>query len=347
MNCKLLTLILSVSLLIISILAIAQPSSIVKNEFIFTEAPFKECHASTIVSTPQGLVAAWFGGTQERNKDVEIWISREKNNKWSNPESVADGIQSNNERLPTWNPVLFQMPEGPLLLFYKVGPSPSEWWGMLKTSTDNGKSWSTATRLSDGILGPIKNKPVLIDNRLLCPSSSEHDGWRIHFEITTDMGKTWKVIGPINTADQFNAIQPSILTYGKDTLQILARSKEDKLVSSWSYDRGNTWGKLYATELPNPNSGTDAVTLSNGYQLLVYNPTTRDTKNIGNSRTPLAVAVSKDGITWKTILTLEKDPGEYSYPAVIQTKDGIIQITYTWKRERIKHVSIDPTKIDF
>lgn len=318
----------------------AQGSAIAASEFIFLDAPFKECHASTIESTPTGLIAAWFGGTEERNKDVEIWTSRKTATGWTKPMSVADGIQRNKKRYPTWNPVLFQMPSGPLLLFYKVGPNPKEWWGMLKTSTDNGLTWSAATRLPDGILGPIKNKPILLGNRLLCPSSSEHAGWRIHFEITEDMGKTWKVVGPINTTEQFNAIQPSILTHGKDTLQILARSKEASVLSSWSYDDGLTWSKLYATELPNPNSGTDAVTLANGYQLLVYNPTTK-------SRTPLDVAISKDGIKWKSILTLESEPGEYSYPAVIQSADGMIHITYTWKRERIKYVMLDPGKIDF
>src|SRR5678815_1809353 len=98
----------------------------------------------------------------------------------------------------SWNPVLFQPKEGPLLLFYKVGPSPSEWWGMLETSTDDGKTWSAPKRLPDRVLGPIKNKPEQLPNGdLLCPTSSEDDGWRVHFERTMDLGKTWASTGPL------------------------------------------------------------------------------------------------------------------------------------------------------
>src|ERR1041385_1363462 len=107
--------------------AIAQnQTAIVKSEFIFDTAPFPSCHASTIAETKSGLVVAWFGGTAERNPDVCIYVSRDESGRWSGPVAVADGVGFGTNRLPTWNPVLFQPKSGPLLLFYKVGPSPSE-----------------------------------------------------------------------------------------------------------------------------------------------------------------------------------------------------------------------------
>src|SRR5207302_7712951 len=109
---------------------------IITEEFIFEKAPFPESHAATIAETPKGLVAAWFGGTKERNPDVEIWVSRKENNKWTQPVSVANGIQNDTLRYPCWNPVLYQVPGGDLLLFYKVGPKPSDWKGWMKTSED-------------------------------------------------------------------------------------------------------------------------------------------------------------------------------------------------------------------
>src|SRR5262249_24773101 len=147
-----------VSLLTLS--ATAAEPGVVSSEFIFEKAPFPQCHASTIVETRAGLVAAWFGGTREKNPDVGIWVSRHEGGKWTEPGEVADGRQADGKQRPCWNPVLFRPKDGPLMLFYKVGPSPSRWGGMLRPSDDNGKTWSDARRLPDGILGPIKNKPV-------------------------------------------------------------------------------------------------------------------------------------------------------------------------------------------
>ena len=321
--------------------------AIVKEEFVFEKAPFPSCHASTLAETKEGIVAAWFGGTREKNPDVGIWISRHDRKGWSPVAEVASGLQENGERFPCWNPVLFQPRSGPLMLFYKVGPSPSRWWGMLTTSTDGGRSWSKPRRLPDGIAGPIKNKPVeLGDGELLCPSSTEDNGWRVHFERTADLGKTWKRTDAINDGKEFGVIQPTVFFHEGGRLQALMRSRQGKIVESWSDDNGKTWGKLSATVLPNPNSGIDGVTLRDGRHLLVYNHVVTQPGKWGG-RAPLNVAISEDGKTWKAALALETGPpeAEYSYPAVIQTGDGLVHVTYTWNRKKVKHVVIDPLKL--
>jgi len=318
-----------------------------KSEFIFTKAPFPSCHASTIVETKDGLVAAWFGGTAERNPDVCIYVSRLVNGQWTPPAAVADGIGFETNRLPTWNPVLFQAKNGPLLLFYKVGPKPAEWWGMMKTSTDCGKTWSDTRRLPDGILGPVKNKPVQLPNGdILCGSSTEgSNGWHVHFERTSDFGRTWTSTGWVNGTN-IGAIQPSILFHKHGALQAVGRTRQDKLFTISSGDEGRNWGEMSLTTLPNPDSGTDAVTLRDGRQLLVYNHNTREGSN-NKGRSPLNVAISKDGINWFAALVLEDAPDApngFAYPAVIQTSDGLVHITYTWERKSIKHVVLDPKK---
>ncbi|HHY84404.1 MAG TPA: exo-alpha-sialidase [Verrucomicrobia bacterium] len=323
-------------------------SAIVKSEFIFETAPFPSCHASTIAETPTGLVAAWFGGTHERHPDVGIWVSRFENNRWTAPVEVANGVVGTN-RYPTWNPVLFQPRSGPLLLFYKVGPSPSTWWGMLTTSEDGGRTWSTPRELPADILGPIKNKPVQLANGdLLCPSSTEgSNGWRVHFERTSDLGRTWTSTGPLNDGQEIRAIQPSILLHSDTRLQALGRTSQGRIFEIWSEDGGRTWGPMTLTDLPNPSSGTDAVTLTDGRHLLVYNHNIRTGSN-NKGRSPLNMAVSRDGKTWHAALELENDPDApngFAYPAVIQTSDGLVHITYTWKRERIKHVVLDPNRL--
>jgi predicted neuraminidase len=336
-------LVLAAGLNLAGSVALADQSGIVGSEFVYETAPFPSCHASTIAESRSGLVAAWFGGTHEKHPDVGIWVSRHADGRWSAPVEVANGVQYHKpdgtvHRHPCWNPVLFQPKTGPLMLFYKVGPDPRTWWGMLMTSEDGGLSWSHPSRLPEQIDGPVKNKPVqLPDGTILAGSSTEYDGWRVHFESTKDLGRTWQRTGPVNDGVEFGAIQPSILFLGGERLLALGRTRQGKVFQIASEDLGRTWGAMSASELPNPNAGTDAVTLADGRHLIVYNHTSK-------GRSPLNVAVSQDGQKWRMALVLEDQPGEYSYPAIIQTSDGLVHITYTWKRQRIKHVVVDPER---
>jgi predicted neuraminidase len=346
--------ILYITCLILFGIAAAQAATspaVLTSEFLNEHAPYPECHASTLAEVGRGqLVAAWFGGTKERNPDVGIWVARQENGRWLPAVEVANGIQASGPRLPTWNPVLFQPKTGPLVLFYKVGPSPSAWWGMMMTSTDEGKTWSEPRKLPEGILGPIKNKPVqLADGAWLSPSSTEgnKDGWLVHFEISHDAGATWTKIGPVGKGPAFDAIQPSILSHQDGSLEALCRTKQGVIAQTWSKDQGKTWSALTAIDLPNPNSGTDAVTLTDGRQLLVYNHSGHRANEAKGNRYPLDVALSDDGVSWKRVLTLETEPrgAGYAYPAVIQTRDGLVHITYTFDRKLIKHVVLDPKKL--
>jgi len=348
----------------------AEGVAVVESEFVFETAPFASAHASTIVETGGGLVAAWFGGTREGADDVGIWLSRRvhagrpfqgrRESTWTPPVEVANGVQPDGTRFPCWNPVLVdpsagsgssraaatdEMPDSTLSLFYKVGPSPQRWWGMVRTSRDHAQTWSGARRLKDGLLGPIKNKAVrLSDGTMISPSSTESPDrpstWRVHFERSVDAGRTWTAGAPLASADgsEIHAIQPSILVHPDGLLQAVGRTRSRRIFETWSSDRGKTWTPIALTVLPNPNSGIDAVTLRDGRHLVVYNHTT-------DGRSPLNVAVSRDGTAWGAALVLEREPGEYSYPAVIQTADGLVHITYTWRRQFIKHVAIDPAKL--
>ncbi len=302
-------------------------------QFIYDTASFASCHASTIVETPKGIMAAWFGGKFEGDKDVNIYASWFANNAWSRPIQIADGYINDSTRYACYNPVLFLAPNNELLLFYKIGPYVQGWTGWMKRSTNYGISWSAPEKLPDGILGPIRNQPYVVGDSIICPSSTEKTGWKIHFEYTTDNGKSWTKGPDLNDANPITGIQPAILNHGSGVLQALTRSQNGTVNETWSYNNGKTWTPLQQTDVINNNSSIDAITLQDGRHLMVYNNCKAP------SRSPLNVAISKDGKNWHPLLELENENGaEFSYPYVIQTSDQKIHITYTWKRKKIKHV---------
>jgi alpha-L-fucosidase len=321
---------------------------IVSTEFVFQNEWQGQCHSSTIVEKGDGeLMAAWFAGSHEGADDVGIWASFYENSEWKKPFLLAEAHVSDSISLPCWNPVLYLSSTNRLFLFYKVGKNPREWWGMMKYSDDNGIHWSNPERLPDGVLGPIKNKPVdMGDGTFLCPSSVEtvNDVWKAHLEVFSNEGRFIRKI-ELDHGDSIGAIQPSVLRYSDTKLQILCRSRQNYIAQSWSFDGGKTWGQMSLLKIKNPNSGIDAVFMDNGKSLLVYNPLVAG-ENWWNGRNVLSLAVSSDGLDWKEICFLEKhDSGEYSYPAIIQDSKGWVHILYTWDRKRIKHVVVNSKEI--
>ena len=105
--------------------------------------------------------------------------------------------------------------------------------------------------------------------------------------------------------------------------------------SAQSDDYGRTWSPARRTEVPNPNSGLDAVRLADGRIVLACNPTRE-------GRTPLSLLVSEDnGETWPWRRDVETGPGEYSYPSIIQAADGRVHVVYTYRRVQIRHLAVD------
>lgn len=323
-------------------------SAVISKGFVFGDLPTPSCHASTIVEAAPGkFVAAWFGGQHEGAADVGIWVSRREDGMWTRPEQVAAWRSPDGKPGPCWNPVLYKLPDEAIALYYKANGDPRTWTGYVRRSTDGGKTWTEAeqiaavpgneTRLARVPVGPIKNKPVLSDWVIIAPSSTEDAGWRVHFERSSDGGKTWKVIGPVNDGIAIAAIQPSILKVGEGRLLAIGRTRNKRIFQIESPDNGLTWGEMTLGDLPNPDSGTDAVTLADGRHLIIYNHSDRD-------RWPLNVAVSDCGRMWTPAVNLETEPGEYSYPAMIEAADGMVYVTYTWKRKKIAFAVLDPKK---
>jgi predicted neuraminidase len=306
--------------------------------FIFEKAPFASCHASTLVEIDGGrLLAAWFGGKAEGAADVKIWLSRFDGKTWSAPAVAAD-----EPGFPCWNPVLFRSSRKTLFLFYRAGPTPMTWTGFVRRSSDDGKTWSAPEQMPAGLLGPIKNKPIEWPRGVILAGSSveSHRAWCAWVERSTDDGKTWRRFGPIAVPGKpYGLIQPTLLPTRDGRILALCRSRGIGFIcQAESRDGGETWSEARPTELLNPNSGIDAVRTTADDFYLVSNPTR-------SGRTPLTLACSRDdGKTWKTAATLEEEPGEFSYPAIIQAADGRLHVSYTWNRRHVKYRTFEPGK---
>jgi predicted neuraminidase len=334
-------------------------------EFIFAigSTSFPESHASTIVVLKSGdLMAAWFGGTKERNPDVAIWGSRRVGGKWSVPVELE-----REPNMPSWNPVLFHTADGVLWLYAKVGPSPGGWHGVRLHSEDEGLTWSKREDLPAGFLGPIRAKPLILpDGTIVAGSSVERNGWNVWIERSSDDAKTWTKFGPITVPKELDAvtkpwpepapdsvsmkpgsdakpgsrkydgiIQPSIIHLGGQHLRLYARSHTlaMEIAVADSFDNGATWTQAHYLDMPNNNSGLDVIRLKDGRIVMIYNDTS-------DGRSPLNLAISRDGEHFRMFKTLEDIVGQYSYPAIVEGPDGGLELTYTWQRKTIKYVHL-------
>lgn len=324
----------------------------------FDDRPTDSAHASTLLELSDGsILAAWFGGSWEKDSNVSIWLCRrDPHGDWGQP-AVAQTVLG----VAMWNPVLFRGPDSSILLFYKVGHTIPEWKTYAVRSTDEGKSWSPSFELVEGDAtggrGPVKNKPILCSDgkTILAPASVETEGvWAAFVDISTDNGTTWERSGfvpmrlasyNIQMVDQLynrhrlwgkGMIQPTLWEDTDKTVHMLCRTTSSAIFQSDSTDGGRSWSLAYAMGLPNNNSGLDVVGLPEGILVLCYNPTNNLPNYYKGPRTPLVLDYSEDnGRTWKRLAVLEDGPGGFAYPAIICNDRKEIMVTYTHNRERI------------
>ena len=330
-----------------------------KKELIFEieKAPFPACHASNLCCLADGsLLAAWFAGEKEGSDDVSIWTARRIDGRWEDPVLTARDAEA-----PHWNPVIYQRDDGVILLFYKVGKSIKKWSTHVRTSRDNGATWSDCRELVPGDIsrGPVRCKVLTLSNGAMLAGTSTEDGiWKSYADSSCDGGETWNLSGAITISAPYHGgntapdsgiqvsdqsfygrgiIQPTLWESEPGTVHMLLRSSEGSIYRADSRDYGKTWSDAYQTALPNNNSGIDVAKCADGTLVLCSNPVA---ENWG-PRTPLTLQISADnGQTWTESAVLEDIPGEYSYPCVVCSGTKLY-VTYTYDRKSIAFWEFD------
>ena len=336
-----------------------------KKEFcIQLSEGYASCHAPSICELSSGdLLACCFAGTQElEGGPDQVTLGARfdrRSGTWSDPEVWVDVPHR-----ASGNPRIFVGPR-PSEVWLVAPVSYGEWCGgstrlFMKRSYDEGSSWKDLELLvaEKGILG--KNKPFIRDNLCILPVEQEHT-WNSKFLRSEDYGESWELLGDLGNDAGVRIIQPTVVQLNDGSLLAYMRSQENYIYQSRSNDIGRSWSKAEPTELPNNNSGIDMVRLASGNLVLVYNPTQlvtdKQQRDSGlpehmagfttwGPRTPLVAALSEDeGNSWPYQVVLEDGPGVYCYPAVIQGKDRMIHIVYTYQRTAIRHVAIEENEL--
>ncbi|MHC4526302.1 MAG: exo-alpha-sialidase [Planctomycetota bacterium] len=315
------------------------------SEVIFEKIPGAAAyHCSTLTECGNGdLLCLWYGGSYEAADDQKLWLARRKKGRrtWGRPEAIAG-----NSLTPAGNAIIFTDGIGRVWVLWgkKIGDRPRRRGSggtgriMYRISADNGYIW-TEEKIFGRELGVrdgwgLRHVPPWLSTGEMCLALSGlkdqgDDLKSLYIMKTADNGKMWETSAPYRGGSQ-----PTVIERDDGSLFVMMRGKPI-IKQALSKDGGKTWSEAKESVLPNPNAGIAMCKLKNGHVVLVFN-------NTSKGRSPLNIVRSLDGgRTWETPLALETNPGEYSYPCVIQASNGSIQISYTYRRYTIKHVEMN------
>lgn len=334
-------------------------AGIASSSWVVGEGITPSVHGSSVCALPGGeLATIWYGGQREGAADVAIYLSRRSAGpfgEWSEPERLLgpEDVESESGRnvRKLGNAVMFTDPDGRLWLVY-VSVSVGGWSGSLinvKRSDDGGRTWSQSRRLT---LNPFLNFSTLVRAKPFFTA----DGWiglPVYHEFVAKYPQIlWMQPGDAEPIERFHLrrlpivpdlLQPAVVPLDEQRAVMLLRDGgEDRTLHvARSDDAGWSWTKPKPVDLPNPDSGIDAIRLHDGRIVLAYNDTRED-------RRRLRLAVSRDsGESWTPGAVLEEaEGGEFSYPSLVQDAQGLIHVTYTWQRLRIKHVQLTADQLE-
>jgi predicted neuraminidase len=317
-------------------------------------------HSAAAVELDNGdILAIWYGGTGEKKEDVCIYKNRwsASNKTWGRESKLIDvrqtRIGSGRFTRKLGNPVITRGPDDKLWLFYvsTVGG-----WATSKinliTSSDEGESWSPPRQLQTSpffnLSTLVKGKPIHYeDGTVGLPVYHEFIG---KFGELLRLNQEGEVVDKSRLAWGRDSLQPTIMPFDQRQAISMMRYAGDepyRILVQYTDSAGVDWSTPEKSDLPNPNAAISGLSIKGGRELLlVFN-------NDPEERDQLSLARSKDrGVSWKVLHVFDQRSPEkgkkegFSYPSLIQTKNGDFHLFYTWNQSDIKHVRFTPAWVE-
>jgi predicted neuraminidase len=313
----------------------------------------REVHSATAVELNNGDIRVfWYGGKREGSKDTSIYsrVLNKSDNRWSDIDEIMTRqmvIRDTHRYIrKLGNPVA--VVNGDELWLFFVSVSVGGWAGSsinLSVSKDNGTTWGPVKRLISSpfmnISTLVKNAPLLTENGdVMLPAYHEFLG---KFAELLQLDGSGNVSNKYRISHGREAIQPVLLpvdaTHAIAFMRNTSATQAGELWFSRSRGQLGDWAPLEALSLPNPDAAVSVVQLNTTEELLlVFN-------NHPSERDDISMAYRADtAAAWQLIHQFEttvdtkKEHNPYSYPFLLQTRDGNFHLSYTWKRKHIKHV---------
>ncbi len=329
---------------------VARPttSAGLQRELLFAAAP--SAHASSLTELSDGrIAAAWYAGAYEGAEGVRIWFSTKDGMGWTNPRVIADGVTTiaatRIGARTLGNPIIHFQSRRLHLWYVSVAFGG---WSVSSinhsVSDDLGETWSAPRKL---VTSPFFNISTLVRAR---PVALEGDeiGLPVYHELAAKRAE-WlrldsegRVLGKVRIPSERAALQPAVAPIDATRAIALMRASAGRLIVANTDDGGASWNPAASLDIENHDTSVAVLRLASGRLLLAANP--------GRGRAILQLFVSPDhGHTWHSAKIIEQDTTgalEYSYPSLLQTRDGQIHLSYTFRRQTIAHTTFDEAMLD-
>jgi predicted neuraminidase len=315
-----------------------------ERETIFEFDPdYPHCHCPVIQELPNGeLMCVYYAGKNEAHPSVGLMATWKdsKDGSWSKPVRIhkTPSRPDGNAVLCWYNDELFMFYD---VIFGVIFP----WFNtklFLKTSRDFGRTWSEHKLIVEKKGFTVRNKPLVVDGRMLVPGGNEHLTGCWSNVLITDDGQDFHMSGNI-VLPKGRSEQPTITRLSNGEILGYLRTNQDHVYKTTSKDLGETWSIGEQMALYNPGSALDFVRTPDGELILAWNNNPRQ-GNMAQNRRCLNIGYSPDeGNAWPVIKEIERDDvdGHFAYPAIIAGSDGFLHLVYNNRRRNMRYCRFD------